>query len=236
MTTRLSILIALLAALFVAAPAHAADTPFSVRYAQTLHGNLSAVGNTLMSCPTGARNCAAARSGSPYSNNDFTMTYVDVDSDATTFDSSSATLSLPAGSTVAWAGLYWSADTSGGSGGVADTHPGSRDQVKLKAGAGAYQPVTATSGNVLGSTSQPTRYRAFADVTSLVTGAGTYTVANVKAGTGQDRFAGWALLVAYRDSAQALRHVNVYDGLGTVDATHSFSTTIAPFQTRRRGR
>jgi len=175
MTTRLSILIALLAALFVAAPAHAADTPFSVRYAQTLHGNLSAVGNTLMSCPTGARNCAAARSGSPYSNND---------SDATTFDSSSATLSLPAGSTVAWAGLYWSADTSGGSGGVADTHPGSRDQVKLKAGAGAYQPVTATSGNVLGSTSQPTRYRAFADVTSLVTGAGTYTVANVKAGTG----------------------------------------------------
>jgi hypothetical protein len=79
MTTRLSILIALLGALFVAAPAHAADAPFSLRYAQTLHGNLSSVGNTLMSCPTGASNCAAARSGSPYSNNDFTMGYVDVD-------------------------------------------------------------------------------------------------------------------------------------------------------------
>jgi hypothetical protein len=234
MRTRLCILIALLAALFVAAPA-AADAPFSLRYAQTLHGNLSAVGNTLMSCPTAASNCAAARGGSPYSNNDFTMGYVDVDGDSSTWDSSSATLSLPAGATVAWAGLYWSADTSGGSGGSADSHSGSRDQVKLKVGAGAYQAVTATSGNVLGSTSQPTRYRAFADVTSLVTGTGTYTVANVKAGTGSDRFAGWALFVVYQDSNQTLRHVNVYDGLGTVDATHSFSTTIAPFQTPATG-
>jgi hypothetical protein len=235
MTTRLPILIALLAALLVAAPAQAADAPFSLRYAQTLHGNLSAVGNTLMSCPTGASNCAAARSGSPYSNNDFTMGYVDVDGDSSTWDSSSATLTLPASSTVVWAGLYWSGDTSGGSGGAADSHSGSRDQVKLKVDAGAYQAVTATSGNVLGSTLQPTRYRAFADVTSLVTGSGTYTVANVKAGTGQDRFAGWALLVAYRDSTQALRHVNVFDGLGTVDATHTFSTTITPFQTPATG-
>ena len=150
--TRLLILIALLATLLVAAPAQAADAPFSLRYAQTLHGNLSAVGNALMSCPTAASNCAAARGGSPYSNNDFTMAYVDVDSDATTYDSSSATLALPAGSTVAWAGLYWAADTSGGSGGSADSHGGSRDQVKLKLDSGAYQTVTAASGAVLTST------------------------------------------------------------------------------------
>jgi hypothetical protein len=232
--TRLPLLGALLAMLLVAAPAHA-DAPFSLRYAQTLHGNLGAVGNTLMTCPTAAGNCAAARSGSPYSDNDFTMGYVDVDSNASTFDSSSATLTLPAGATVAWAGLYWSADTSAGSGGSADSHSSSRDQVKLAVGGGAYQTVTAASGDVLASSSQPSRYRGFANVTSLVTGSGTYTVANVKAGTGSDRFAGWALFVVYRDSAQTLRHVNVYDGLGTVDATHSFSTTIAPFQTPATG-
>ena len=232
---RLRLAIALLATLVVAAPAQAADTPFSVRYAQTLHGNLSAIGNTLMTCPTAAANCAAARSGSPYSNNDFTMGYVDVDSDGSTFDSSSATLTLPAGATVAWAGLYWAADTTGGSGGAADTHSWSRDQVKLAAGGGAYQTVTAASGDVLTSTSQPSRYRGFANVTSLVTGSGVYTVANVKAGTGSDRFAGWSLFVAYRDANQTLRHVNVYDGLGTVDATHAFSTTIAPFQTPATG-
>jgi hypothetical protein len=151
-TARLPILIALLAALFVAAPAHAADTPFSVRYAQTLRGNLSATGNTLMTCPTGGASCVAARSGSPY-NNDFTMGYVDVDADGSTFDSSSAT--LPAQSTVAWAGLYWSADTSGGSGGAADTHSWSRDRVKLKVDGGAYQTVSAASGDMLTSTSSP---------------------------------------------------------------------------------
>jgi hypothetical protein len=160
---------------------------------------------------------------------------VDVDSDASTFDSSSANLSLPAGSTVAWAGLYWAADTSGGAGGSADSHSWTRDQVRLKLDNGAYQTVTAASGDVLTSTSQPSRYRGFANVTSLVAGAGAYTVANVKAGTGSDRFAGWSLFVAYRDANQALRHVNVYDGLGTVDATHAFSTTIAPFQTPATG-
>src|ERR1051325_2384014 len=103
--TRILPLLALLTALFVAAAAPAADTPFSVRYAQTLRGNLSAVGNTLMTCPTGASNCAAAQSGSPYSDNDFAMTYVDIDGDSSTWDSSSATLTLPAGSTIAWAGL-----------------------------------------------------------------------------------------------------------------------------------
>jgi len=234
-TTFTRLLIALFGTLLVAAPANAADTPFSVRYEQTLHGNLDAIGNTLMTCPTAAANCTAARGGSPYSNNDFTMGYVDVDSDASTFDSSSATLALPTGSTVAWAGLYWAADTSGGSGGAADSHSWSRDQVKLKLDSGAYQTVAAASGDVLTSSSQPSRYRGFADVTSLVTGTGTYTVANVKAGTGSDRFAGWSLFVAYRDAAQTLRHVNVYDGLGTVDASHSFSTTIAPFQTPASG-
>ena len=43
--------------------------------------------------------------------------YVDVDADATTFDSSSATVALPAGSTVLWAGLYWAGDTTAGTGG-----------------------------------------------------------------------------------------------------------------------
>ena len=56
-------------------------------------------------------------------------------------------------------------------------------------------------------------------------------MANVQAGTGNDRFAGWALFIAYRDNAQAVRGLHVYDGLGTVDATHTFQTTVAPFHT-----
>ena len=39
------------------------------------------------------------------------MAWVDADSDADTFNSSTATLSLPAGASVTFAGLYWGADT-----------------------------------------------------------------------------------------------------------------------------
>jgi hypothetical protein len=234
-----SLLGAIVALALLAASAHAADTPFASRFAATARGDVAAVGNTLMTCPASA-NCTSAQnrtgSGGVLNNNSYVMGYVDVDADATTFDSSSATVALPPGSTVLWAGLYWAADTSAGTGMGAAAAPAaaSRGTVRLKVpGGGGYQSVS--SGSVLFSTA--TRYRAFADVTSLLpaNANGDYTVANVQAGTGNDRFAGWALLIAYRDNAQAIRRLNVYDGLGTVDSTHDFQTTIAPFHTPATG-
>src|SRR3954464_12024908 len=220
---------ATLALALMAAPAHAADAPFAPRFAQTAPGDVTAVGNTSMTCPAAAANCAAAQGGAVYSNNDFTMAYVDADADATTtLDSSAATVSLPAGSTVLWAGLYWSGHSSSVN----------RDKVQFKApGAGSYTQLTAAPADLLTSTTQAARYRAFRDVTSEVAAAsaGTYWVGDVQSTTGTDRFAGWALFVAYRDNAQPIRRLNVYDGLGTVDSTHTFQTTIAPFHTPATG-
>jgi hypothetical protein len=39
----------------LAAPAHAADAPFTPRFAQTARGDVTAVGNTLLTCPTRPR-------------------------------------------------------------------------------------------------------------------------------------------------------------------------------------
>ena len=218
-----------LALALTAAPAYALDAPFTPRFAQTAHGDITAVGNTSMTCPVGAANCAAAQGGAPFSNNDFTMAYVDADADATTtLDSSAATVTLPAGSTVLWAGLYWSGHSASAN----------RDKVQFKApGAGSYTQLTAAPADLLTSTTQAARYRAFRDVTAQVAagGAGTYWVGDVQSTTGADRFAGWALLVAYRDNAQPVRRLNVYDGLGTVDGSHTFQTTIAPFHTPATG-
>ena len=161
------------------------------------------------------------------------MAYVDVDADATTVNSSTATLSLPAGATVAWAGLYWGADTATGTGGSAAPTPANRGTVASRSAPARTRRSRAAPGDVLTSTGSATRYRAFANVTALLTAAGdgTYTVADVQAGPGHDRFAGWSLVVAYRDATAGLHRVNVYDGLGTVDATHTFSTDITPFYT-----
>ena len=90
-----------LALALLAAPAQAAGTPFTPRFAQTVRGDISAVGNTLMTCPGSCPTVQnGTASGDALNNNNYTMGYVDVDGDAATFNSSSATVSLPAGSTV----------------------------------------------------------------------------------------------------------------------------------------
>ena len=180
----------------VAAPALAADQPFSVRFAQTVRGSINAVGNQLPTCPAAAAGCTDARNrvGTTGTlNNNYNMGYVDVDSDAATVNSSTSTLSLPAGATVVWAGLYWGADTAAGTGGSAAPDAANRGTVRFKVDSGGYQTVTAAPADVLTSTGRDTRYRAFANVTSLLPAAGnaTYTVADVQTGRGDDRFAGW---------------------------------------------
>jgi hypothetical protein len=154
--------------------------------------------------------------GTPADNSQFLMGYVDVDSDATTFDSSSANLSLPSGATVLWAGLYWAADTSAGTFGAGAPTPSSRGQVRFATPGGGYSTVSAAALDT--DATSPTSYQAFADVTAQVkaAGTGTYRVANVQAGTGVNRWAGWGIVVAYRDAGQPLRRLHVYDGLRAV--------------------
>jgi hypothetical protein len=95
----------LLAALVLAAPAWA-DRAFKPRFTANASGDIAVIGNTLETCQSAAAGCDHARdaTGSTLNNNGFTMERVDVDSDATTFDSSSAQLTLPDGARVLFAG------------------------------------------------------------------------------------------------------------------------------------
>ena len=189
--------------------AQAADRGFSVRFSANDTGQIAFAANTLLTCPISDVNCAGAQAGGATSNNDYAMRFVDIDTDPTTFDSSSATLSLPAGATVLFAGLYWGADSSAAT----------RGSVRLATPGTAYTTVNASTLDT--SSSQASRYQGFADVTSQVqaAGGGVYTVANVQAATGSDRYAGWSLVVAYHDSTQPPRNLTVFDGLGTVNST-----------------
>src|SRR3712207_6861644 len=92
----------LLSALF-AAPA-SADRPFSTRFQTDAQGDITFAANTVITCSGGpgggANTCANARaglSGPSLINNDWNMVNVDVDADATTFNSSRANVTLPAG-------------------------------------------------------------------------------------------------------------------------------------------
>ena len=67
-------------------------------------------------------------------------------------------------------------------------------------------------------------------------GAGSYSVANVQAGTGGDRYAGWALVVAYQDPGQPPRDLTIDDGFVTVSSgTPPITIPVSGFRTPPSG-
>ncbi|MFT2719568.1 hypothetical protein ACMT4L_06135 [Deinococcus sp. A31D244] len=185
-----------------------AQQAFGTRYANTAtNGDIVLIGNVNFHCLTVApataaqiAACNTARSGGNNTNNNVYMQAVDTDIDATTSNSSSATLTLGSGSSVLFAGLYWS--------GIS-TSAANRAAVRLATPASASVALTATRTSVIGS-----NYQSFVDVTTLVQagGSGTYTAGNVASTAGGGSWAGWTLVVAYRNPAQPTRNLAVFDG------------------------
>lgn len=126
------------------APAQAALVrPFTPIYSTQTHGAITMSGNTVLTCPPSSL-CTTALSARSTNkgNNDFVMMHLDADSDPTTFNSSGATIEIPDGATVLFAGLFWGAAVTAGSGGAAA--PGSFDTMKLRGpGKTGYQSFTA---------------------------------------------------------------------------------------------
>ncbi len=195
-----------------------AQVAFTSRYSVNTTGDIQIVGNTLLTCSAAQASpvCStvqnATATGANLTNNNNSMVNVDIDSDSTTFNSSSANLTLPPSSTVLFAGLYWGGDSANAA----------RNQVSFATPSSAgYTGLTGT----VASSGSINRYQGFRDVTALVQAqapgtTGTYTVANVRATLGAGNYAGWSLVVVVRDSAQPARNLVVFDGLEVVSAAN----------------
>ena len=221
-----------------------ADRNYSVRFTQNAQGDITGTGNTLLTCNDSDSRCTGGRagqgSGTDLNNNGLSMRYVDVDSDPATFDSSAATLALPAGARVLFAGLYYGGRSQAGSGGQAAPHPDRRNQVLFRPpNLGSYLPLTAAQVDDAPVTGAQTfrLYQGFVDVTGIVraAGPGEYTVANVQLGTGlnADQSGGWALAIAYEDSNQPTRNLTIFDGFKFVLAAVRRSTSPSAGSSRR---
>ncbi len=216
-------LLALCMALLLAAfstEAMAAARPFSIRYTTNTNGNVIQTGNTIMVCSV----CG-------YVNNTSTMINFNGDTDPSTFNSSSANLNLPAGSTVLWAGLYWGArSASANIGQVLFKTPSSFGYTSLNA--------TQLDTNVGG---QANEYGGFADVTSMVSGggSGTYWVGNIQTTPGvanDGQWGGWGLIVAYANNNELLNNITIYDGYQVVSGANStVSMNVGGFLTPLSG-
>lgn len=179
------------------------SSTFTMRYKKNLKGNMKIIGNTVLS---------AANDGSS-SNSEVNLRYVDVDSDGTTFNSSTArlldsaivpTALKPNPAKVKWAGLYWSGylhtyDASDGAQTRYTTLSTAADivnvinnhTIKFRIGSNSYDIANHT---VLGqrrgynTAYQGWSYGCFADVTSLMQGTdprANYGAANIPSMEGE---------------------------------------------------
>jgi hypothetical protein len=210
-------------------------TPFTPRFTTNATGDIAIIGNTLETATVvgnpgrtpaqvaAAQNGTAAVSPTNLNNNDaWVMGYVNTDPTAinpttgnTVFNSSRATLNLPARATVLFAGLYWGANS---------TLP-QRTQVLFRTpDSSTFDPINGIEIGSSTSTLPGLNYQGFFDVTSLVkaAGNGTYTVADVQANTTSPTrngyYAGWSLVVAYEAPGMEPRNLTVFDGYASVAA------------------
>lgn len=212
--------------------AHAAQRNLTQRFLLNAAGDITIASSINLHCSTatgatGAAECLNARNGvGNRTNNGHTMINVDVDADAATFNSSRAFLNLPAGSSVAFAGLYWAGDSS-------PTTP--RNQVAWATPSSpAYTTLTASVVDDSAAAGTANQYQAFADVTAQVSaaGAGTYTVANISSQVNvANVYAGWSLVVVYRLASEPTRNMVVYDGYRRVSGAASVDITLTGFTT-----
>ncbi|MDY0142465.1 MAG: HYR domain-containing protein, partial [Bacteroidales bacterium] len=220
------------------------------KFIYNVKGDFALVGNT---------NLTLASYGDNNSNNNLMM-YVDVDSDATTLNSSSANLNFsiengadPNCSNIVYAGLYWTGRAHNGGnspltfsvtkGGV--TVEFDKQKVLLKGpGASSYETVVANTNDIYYPvTNHGQMYSAYAEVTDYVRqhGIGNYFVGNVALregyGGSTGYYGGWGMIVIYENSKMDWRDVTVFDGHAYVagGVTADYTIPVSGFNTTQSG-
>ena len=151
---------------------------------------------------------------------------------------STAILSVPAGASVTYARLYWSAS---GTTTAADT-----SVLVEGVGSGAFSSTVTADASFTASTTGADAhdyYQATADVTALVQahGSGNYRISGVDALALADVnsgtiYAAWSMVVFYRSSSAPPRNLTIFDGLNLIDS-HSapVTVTVSGFQVPNSG-
>ncbi|WP_171037066.1 Calx-beta domain-containing protein [Maribacter algarum] len=220
------------------------ETPFTPRYSEAINGDMTMIANNVTSAhPTnsyiGGEN-----------NQDNLRVFVDIDSDPSTFNSSSANFANPSPSspclTINKAYLYWSAADkeygidNGNITGDGNPEPvwDYRDIMLMLPGESTYTTITADDVMYQGRPDhyQNDGYAAVKDITDVVNALanpfGTYQVANLKATEGSlyshnnnnaGVTGGWQIIFVYESPDLVKRNVTLFDGFAIVHTAGGFN-------------
>ncbi|MGB5665619.1 MAG: Calx-beta domain-containing protein, partial [Maribacter sp.] len=234
---KLILLVFLLSTTYASAQVKKAFTP---RYDETIKGDVTIIANNMLSAhKTNNYNLTGDNQDS---NN---RVYVDIDSDPTTFNSSSATLNDPNPSLnckeFVKAYLYWAASDKEAGGVSQNADSWNHNKVKLMLpGSSTYATITADEVLYRGRTEHfhNDPYICVKDITSdvvsLTNPYGKYQVGNVQAtygglephGGGNYGVAGgWQIVFVYQSTDLLTRNITLFDGYAHVDngATTDFN-------------
>lgn len=202
---------------------------FKSRYTTSLNGDILVIGNNLLNRDNGT----GQRPNNPYNdtgsgsevNDRFVMKYIDIDNEST-FNSSSATLTIPQASKtcfeIVYAALYWSGTYQG-------TDRSKINQIKLKTSAAgaAYKTITGDvlwdeGGTGVDNAYESKPYACFKEITTEVkaAGQGVYTVADLLCSEGKfspgGNSAGWSIFVIYKDPLLPSKYITSFDGFSII--------------------
>ncbi|MDY0089146.1 MAG: hypothetical protein RBR78_02155 [Flavobacteriaceae bacterium] len=214
--------------------------PFKMRHQSYIKGDMGIIANNIVNRKTNRHEATE-----PYNdlsdkakmNDEFEMTYIDIDTIETTFSSSSADF-LPENhqsKKIVYAGLYWAANYKYNSGirdkywryKATDNERELIDVVELQLpGNDFYNEI---KGEIIFDGHKDRKFResapyvVFADITDYVKKVknpfGTYTVANVRATEGVlpgGVAAGWTIFFIYEDPYTTPKSITVFDGFAGI--------------------
>jgi len=187
------------------------------------------------------------RNDNSSNNQSFGVSYIDIDGDNSTINSSSSELKLgdfdPTCSEIIYAGLYWTGRGDGTNNISFDVNGVTyfKNRVKLKKEGQPYQWVNAQNNQIRypNTNQQSGIFVGYADITDYVRlhGVGNYSVADIALREGRDgtgHFGGWGMVVIYKNTQAKWRDITVFDGYAYISSgTQSFD--ISGFRAAQNG-
>jgi hypothetical protein len=225
------------------------EVPFSVRFQDYIQGDVTFIANNIVNRKEANEAYNKVNDISKL-NDEFEMSYVDIDNDEATFSSSSATIMPKQNTTeLVFAGLYWSATYKNKTGFKTNETSSTKEEsesnineIKIKTPSqNSYQDI---SGKVIfdGYKNEKNKknapYACFYDLTEMVKSNpyGDYTVANIKATQGYLEggvAGGWVIYFIYRDTTATKKYIALHDGFAFVQK--SIEVNFSRFLTPKTG-
>jgi hypothetical protein len=211
------------------------EVPFSIRFQEYVQGDLTFIANNIVNRNDRKNANESYDKVNNYSklNDEFEMSYIDIDNDKTTYSSSSASyFSTKKTNEIIFVGLYWSAtykypvgyndnDNFSGDG----ERESNINEIKIKTPSDEkYQDIKGEiifDGFQVKKHKNNSPYVCFYDLTNKIkeNPYGEYTVANIKSTQGHLEggvAGGWIIYFVYGDTESTKKYISLYDGFSFV--------------------